>query len=561
MSADAPPPDLNPARTDAAASVADGMERLQSLVHTITNGNPNVSGGGDQTATEGTATSAASDHVTNPATPPNATDPIRFGMEAGLAEAAIEPGGDANSQATQTNALGLLHAVNHDNLLGEQLDELTRELSAKFEELTLIHHLTQTLDIHDDPRVGCQMMVNRIASCVAADWVLCRLNADDVTGQPVIDAWSQRDESNDQTHFATDAAPTDAAPTSAASTSAASPGAFPTDTSASAFVVPNDADDLIRRAERYARTYRNVDGGTADDGPGRTPVIYNPKGDCDLHLGNRFDLFDDEESCVDANTQSRDQRYLIVPMHRGEANLGMIVLGRRSDRDEFDSTDAELVRSATAIFSVHVLNQRQYFLMEHMLEGMIQSLVSALDAKDAYTCGHSTRVASVAVELAKRLGFDDEGVKRIRLGGLLHDVGKIGVEDSVLRKPGRLTDEEFEQIKQHPVLGYEILKGIRQFQSILPAVRHHHESIDGSGYPDGLAGDEIPRDAQVMAVADAFDAMTSDRPYRRGMPLEKVVGIFENGRGQQWAADVVDVLLADRQALDEFYEKGRLTDG
>ena len=115
-----------------------------------------------------------------------------------------------------------------------------------------------------------------------------------------------------------------------------------------------------------------------------------------------------------------------------------------------------------------------------------------------------------------------------------------------------MTEEEFEQIKQHPVLGYEILRGIRPFRKILPAVRHHHESWDGSGYPDGLAGELIPRDAQVLAVADAFDAMTSDRPYRPGMPLQRVMNIFREGRGSQWAADVVDVLLSCPEVMHAY---------
>jgi putative nucleotidyltransferase with HDIG domain len=221
----------------------------------------------------------------------------------------------------------------------------------------------------------------------------------------------------------------------------------------------------------------------------------------------------------------------------------MIAL-RSIEGEEFGTVEADLMKSTAMILAVHLINQRQYDEMQQMFEGTIQSLVSALDAKDAYTCGHSTRVAELAVELAQRLEYCEDGVARIRMAGILHDIGKIGVDDSVLRKPGKLTDEEFEQIKQHPVLGYEILRGIRPFRKILPAVRHHHESWDGSGYPDGLAGEAIPRDAQVLAVADAFDAMTSDRPYRNGMPIEKVMGIFEGGRGTQWAADVVDVLLS-----------------
>ncbi len=207
------------------------------------------------------------------------------------------------------------------------------------------------------------------------------------------------------------------------------------------------------------------------------------------------------------------------------------------------------------MLGVHLINQRQYLELQQMFEGTIQSLVSALDAKDAYTCGHSNRVSELTVELASRLGYDEEGISRVRMGGILHDIGKIGIDDAVLRKPGRLTDEEFDQIKQHPVLGYEILKGIRQFRKILPSVRHHHESWDGSGYPDGLAGDEIPRDAQIMAVADAFDAMTSDRPYRPGMPLEKVISIFEGGSGSQWAADVVDVLLGMPEVMERYAKR------
>jgi HD-GYP domain-containing protein (c-di-GMP phosphodiesterase class II) len=142
------------------------------------------------------------------------------------------------------------------------------------------------------------------------------------------------------------------------------------------------------------------------------------------------------------------------------------------------------------------------------------------------------------------LEYDEQRIANIRMAGILHDIGKIGVDDSVLRKPGKLTNEEFEQIKQHPVLGYEILKGIRRFRGILPGVRNHHESWDGSGYPDQMVGEEIPRDAQILAVADAFDAMTSDRPYRAGMSIERVINIFRDGRGKQWAPDVVDVLLA-----------------
>ena len=249
------------------------------------------------------------------------------------------------------------------------------------------------------------------------------------------------------------------------------------------------------------------------------------------------------------------KRVVVVPIERHQTRLGTLLALRKDGDPEFGTIEVDLIKSTLMLLGVHLINHRQYLAMQQMFEGTVHSLVSALDAKDAYTCGHSSRVAELAVELAKRLEFDEDQIDTIRMAGILHDIGKIGVEDSVLRKPGKLTDEEFDKIKQHPVLGYEILKGIRPFRTILPAVRHHHESWDGHGYPDGLRGDAIPRHAQLLAVADAFDAMTSDRPYRKGMPVEKVKRIFAEGRGIQWAADVVDALLSSDEMMQEFSER------
>ncbi|MEO9590612.1 HD-GYP domain-containing protein [Rhodopirellula bahusiensis] len=247
-------------------------------------------------------------------------------------------------------------------------------------------------------------------------------------------------------------------------------------------------------------------------------------------------------------------RMMILPIHRGGTHLGRLISVRTTDHPEFTTVDIDLVRSVLMMLSMHLVNQRQYIEMQSMLEGMVRSLASALDAKDAYTCGHSSRVADLAVALSRRLGMSDQDSDSLQLAGILHDIGKIGIDDSVLKKPGALTDEEFDQIKRHPVLGYEILKGIRPFRHILPAVRHHHESWDGRGYPDGLSGDNIPRAAQILAVADSFDAMVSDRPYRRGMPLDKVRKIFREGRGKQWASDVVDALLSNEELMIRFAE-------
>jgi HD-GYP domain-containing protein (c-di-GMP phosphodiesterase class II) len=145
----------------------------------------------------------------------------------------------------------------------------------------------------------------------------------------------------------------------------------------------------------------------------------------------------------------------------------------------------------------------------------------------------------MAVRLAKELGCDSELLHTLYMAGLLHDIGKIGIDDAVLRKPGKLTEAEFEHIKQHPELGYRILADLEQLADVLPAVLHHHEQWDGRGYPFKLQGDQTPLIARILAVADAYDAMTSDRPYRPGMSVEKVDEIFKKGAAQQWDPEVI----------------------
>lgn len=142
------------------------------------------------------------------------------------------------------------------------------------------------------------------------------------------------------------------------------------------------------------------------------------------------------------------------------------------------------------------------------------------------------------------------------VAGLLHDVGKIGIEDDVLKKSGPLTQEEFRKIQSHVEIGVTILRDLKKLHHILPGVRHHHESYDGHGYPQGLAGEEIPYEARILAVADSFDAMSSNRPYRRRLSLMQIDEIFRNGRGQQWDPAVVDALFACRSDLEAIRQKG-----
>lgn len=181
-----------------------------------------------------------------------------------------------------------------------------------------------------------------------------------------------------------------------------------------------------------------------------------------------------------------------------------------------------------------------------MFEQTAEALASAIDAKDAYTHGHSKRVAALSRQIAKEAGYPDKDCEQLYFAGLLHDVGKIGVSDDIINKVGKLSDEEFAQIKRHPILGYQILSIIREAPSLSVGARYHHERYDGRGYPEGLAGEEIPEIARIIAVADAYDAMSSTRSYRDKLSREKTRAELVEGMGRQFdprfARIMVDIM-------------------
>ena len=183
---------------------------------------------------------------------------------------------------------------------------------------------------------------------------------------------------------------------------------------------------------------------------------------------------------------------------------------------------------------------------------IINTLITAIDAKDIYTKGHSTRVANYSVIMAGRLGMDDEQVKQIRYKALLHDVGKIGIPDRVLNKADSLTDEEFDIIKSHTTIGADMLKGMSSLSDMYLVARNHHERYDGKGYPDGLEGESIPIEARIVGIADAYDAMSSDRAYRKALSKKVIRGELIRGRGNQFDPKLVDVFieLFDEGAFD-----------
>lgn len=180
---------------------------------------------------------------------------------------------------------------------------------------------------------------------------------------------------------------------------------------------------------------------------------------------------------------------------------------------------------------------------ERLFLDVVASLADAIDAKDTYTNGHSGRVAKYSVEIAKRYGYDEKRQDEIYMMALLHDVGKIGVPDEVINKPGRLTDEEFETIKKHPSIGAKILGNIKGMPKLASGARWHHERYDGRGYPEGISGENIPEEARIIAVADAYDAMTSNRSYRGYLPQEVVRGEIEKGKGSQFDPRFAEIML------------------
>jgi len=223
---------------------------------------------------------------------------------------------------------------------------------------------------------------------------------------------------------------------------------------------------------------------------------------------------------------------------------------------------ALLVRNASSTLrrQASTLHSRSRELMdsyrrleESSLEA-IESLNATVDAKDPYTAGHSARVQRIALAVAEELGIPAQRLDAVRFGGLFHDIGKIGVPDSILTKPGRLDEEEFALIQRHPADGAEIVSHFSRLHQAVPLIRHHHERWDGKGYPDRLAGEQIPLEACVVGLADAWDAMTTDRPYRGALTLEEAAAEVRNCRGTQFAPSVVDAFFTALRRRPDLFE-------
>lgn len=245
--------------------------------------------------------------------------------------------------------------------------------------------------------------------------------------------------------------------------------------------------------------------------------------------------------------------------HDGEV-VGVLMAGnKRGDCPmESDITSGEMMflEATSNLMGVFHENIARFDEQKQLFMGTLQALTASIDAKDEYTRGHSERVAYLGALLAEAMGMDDQAVELVHTTGLVHDVGKIGVPEAVLCKAGKLTDDEFAQIKRHPEIGHNILKGIPSIDAVLPGVLHHHERWDGRGYPHNLAGENIPQIGRLLALADTFDAMSSTRSYRPAMPREAVIEEITRCAGTQFDPALVPLFVQlDFEGYDRLVAK------
>ena len=226
--------------------------------------------------------------------------------------------------------------------------------------------------------------------------------------------------------------------------------------------------------------------------------------------------------------------------------------------DKFDQllllveSGIKAVAQMDLIKQINIELKDTYEKLEKAYMESIETLRYTVEAKDTYTRGHSDRVSAYSVLIGEKLGLPEEDINNLRIGGLFHDIGKIGVPDSILQKEAKLTDEEYSEIKNHPSIGAHILSNATIFKDIIPIVKHHHERYDGRGYPSKLAGEDIPYLARIAAVADAFDAMTSKRTYRNSLSMDIVKEELEKNKGTQFDPKLADVFL---DILNNEYDK------
>jgi putative nucleotidyltransferase with HDIG domain len=240
---------------------------------------------------------------------------------------------------------------------------------------------------------------------------------------------------------------------------------------------------------------------------------------------------------------SEFQSCIFFPLKTPSRTIGVLNLARVSGREAFLNVDLEIVNVLASQASISIENVRLYHNIRDNYLKTIRAFALAVEAKDEYTHGHSENVMKYTVVLARHLGLPDSEIELVKYAGLLHDIGKIGISEAILNKAAKLTPEEFDQIKKHPELGARIIADVPSLKALVPMVLHHHEFYNGGGYPMGIKENEIPFGARILSVSDAYEAMTSDRPYRKSLPQDTAFDILLKERGRQFDPQIVDAFL------------------
>jgi putative nucleotidyltransferase with HDIG domain len=234
---------------------------------------------------------------------------------------------------------------------------------------------------------------------------------------------------------------------------------------------------------------------------------------------------------------------VLCPVFVKNRLIAMVAAGEKVSGQEYQSADLEMLRALSESAGIAIENARLFRDLQEAYVSTVRLLVSRIEEKDRYTHGHTERVAAYAVAIAREMGLTPDEIQTIQFGAFLHDIGKVHTQDEILHKPGALTEEEWKMVKAHPVRGAEMVRGVKFLEKSIDMIRHHHERVDGKGYPDGLTGDQISLHAKIVNLADAFDAMTTDRPYRAGMTADQAMEQMTTKAGSQFAAEVVHVFV------------------
>lgn len=254
-------------------------------------------------------------------------------------------------------------------------------------------------------------------------------------------------------------------------------------------------------------------------------------------------------SSIDLMTGYETRNMVVAPVATKDRLWGVLQVLNKHEGN-FTEEDLEMVKALANQVAIAIENASIYQEMRMTFLGVTTALADALEKRDTYTGGHTRRVHEYSVAIARKLGMSEDEMDTLRLAAIMHDIGKIGVSDQVLRKPGRLDDTEFEEMSRHPEVGVEIIEHLPQLKNVIPGVLYHHEFYNGTGYPHRKSGEDIPLIARIIAVADAFDAMTSDRPYRKAMSVVKAIAELERCSGQQFDPESV---VAFVEAYNEGY--------